>query len=76
VLWAHSETKEVFPYPVGATTTVTPGTFFSKRLNRCDLEMKLAGRLGLKLLEILGSGGPASKFFMGLFSTEKEPEFN
>jgi hypothetical protein len=34
VLWAHSETKEDFPYPAGATTTVTPGTFFSKRLNK------------------------------------------
>jgi hypothetical protein len=76
VLWAHSETKEVFPYPAGATTTVTPGTFFSKRLNRWGLEMKLAGRLGLRLLEILGFGGAASMFFMGLFSAEKEPEFN
>jgi hypothetical protein len=73
---AHSETKEVFPYPAGATTTVTPGTFFSKRLNRCGLEMKLAGRLGLRLLEILGSDGADSTIFMGLFSAEKELKFN
>jgi hypothetical protein len=76
VLWAHSETNEVFPYPAGATTTVTPGTFISKRLNRCGLEMKLAGRLGLRLLEILGSGVAVSNFFIGLFSADKEVEFN
>jgi hypothetical protein len=38
--------------------------------------MKLAGKLGLRLLEILGFGGAASKFFMGLFSAEKEAKFN
>jgi hypothetical protein len=38
--------------------------------------MKLAGRLGLRLLEILGSGGPGAKFFMGLFSADEEGEFN
>jgi hypothetical protein len=38
--------------------------------------MKLAGRLGLRLLEILGSDGADSTIFMGLFSAEKEPEFN
>jgi hypothetical protein len=70
VLWAHSETNDVFPYPVGATTTVTPGTFFSKRLNRWGLEMKLAGRLGLRLLERLGWDGADSTIFMGLFSVK------
>jgi hypothetical protein len=38
--------------------------------------MKLAGRLGFKLLATLGSDGADSRFFMGLFSAKKEPEFN
>ena len=30
-LSAHCETKELFPYPAGAATTVTPGNPVSKR---------------------------------------------
>ena len=75
VVFSRTAVKPVV-VTAGATTTVTPGTFFSKRLNRCGLEMKLAGRLGLRLLEILGSDGADSTIFMGLFSAEKELKFN
>ena len=70
VFSAHSETRVVFPYPAGATTTVAPGTFFSNKSKRCGLEIKLAGKAGLRLLEMLGSIRAVSMFFTGLFSVK------
>lgn len=63
-LLTHCATSEVFPYPAGAATTVTPGRFVSNKENKCLRFIKLAGIVGAEIREASTSGVMPSNALM------------